>query len=225
MIRTIFTGFCLLLLCFSQLMAQDTTYRREKMNVMGTSYSGFSIQLPYSEQKAKDYLIAYLKDGGKISEKRNYIEIRETYWRAKDEPSAVYAQVVGNQQDARVWIGYSEGAGESFVAALESQMESLPFIMHKQHLQTQIKEAEAAASFLSKEIKQAEREEQRLNSRLEKNIQKKIQLQKALEQNSQEKSSLEAEITDTSQAREDKSRSLEEVKRQIEYLQEKLRRL
>lgn len=223
MIRTIFIGFCLLLSC-SQLMAQDT-YRREKMNVMGTSYSGFSVQLPYSEQKAKDYLIAYLKDGGKISEKRNYIEIRETYWRPKNDPAAVYAQVVGNQSEARVWIGYSEGAGESFVAALESQMESLPFIMHKQHLQTQIKEAEAAASFLSKEIKQAEREGQRLSRRLEKNIQQKIQLEKALEQNSQEKSSLETEITGNSQAREDKSRSLDEVKHQLEYLQEKLRRL
>lgn len=222
--RTIFTGLCLLLLSCSQLMAQDS-YRREKMNVMGTSYSGFSVKLPYSEQKAKDYLITYLKDGGKISEKRNYIEIKETYWRPKDEPAAVYAQVAGSQTEARVWIGYSEGAGESFVAALESQMESLPFIMHKEHLQSQIKEAETAASFLSKEIKQAEREGQRLDRRLEKNIQQKIQLEKALEQNKEEKSSLEAEITGNSQVQEDKNRSLDEVKRQIEYLQEKLRRL
>lgn len=196
------------------------------MNVMGTSYSGFSIQLPYSEQKAKDYLIAYLKDGGKISEKRNYIDIRETYWRLKGEPAAVYAQVVSSSpQEARVWIGYSADATESFIGALESQMESMPFIMHKQHLQTQIKEAEQAASFLSKELKQAEREEQRLSRKLERNIEQKTALEKALEQNIQEKSSLEAEVSGLSQTQEEKSRSLEEVKKQLEYLHEKLRRL
>lgn len=223
MMKTVFMSL-LLLLSYSQLIAQET-YRKEKMNVMGISYSGFSIQIPYSEQKAKDYLIAYLKDGGKISEKRNYIEIKETYWRPKDDPAAVYAQVVGSQNESRVWIGYSEGAGESFVGALESQMESLPFIMHKQHLQAQIKEAETAASFLSKEIKQAEREGQRLNRKLEKNTERKIALEKALEENLQEKSSLEAEVSGNSQTQEEKSQSLEEVKRQLEYLKEKLRRL
>lgn len=224
MIKTVFIILSLLLLSYAHLWAQDN-YRKEKMNVMGVSYSGFSIQIPYSEQKTKDYLIAYLKEGGKVSEKRNYIEIRETYWRPKGAPAAVYAQVAGSQQEARVWIGYSEGAGEDFIGALESQMESLPFIMHKQHLQAQIKEAETAASFLSKEIKQAEREAQRLNRQLEKNIQQKTALEKALEQNTHEKASLEAEISGNNQTQEDKTQSLDEVKRQLEYLQEKLRRL
>lgn len=224
MIKTFFISLSLLLLCSSQLWAQDT-YRKEKMNVMGISYSGFSTLIPYSEQKTKDYLIAYLKDEGKVSEKRNYIEIRETYWRPKGDPAAVYAQVTGGPQEARIWIGYSEGASEDFIKALESQMESLPFIMHKQHLQAQIKEAESAASFLSKELKQAEREAQRLNRQLERNIQQKASLEKALEQNTQEKASLEAEISGNSQTQEDKTQSLDEVKRQLEYLQEKLRRL
>lgn len=225
MMRTFSLSLYLLLLSCSLLFAQEN-YRKEKMNVMGSTYSGFSIQLPYSEHQAKDYLIAYLKDGGKISEKRNYIEIKETYWRSKEEPAAVYAQVVGGKQhEARVWIGYSADADESFIGALESQMESMPFIMHKHHLQTQIKEAEQAASFLSKELKQAERQEQRLSRKLEKNIQQKTALEKALEQNIQEKSSLEAEVSTISQTQEEKSQSLEEVKKQLEYLHEKLRRL
>jgi chromosome segregation ATPase len=221
--KTIFMSL-VLLFCYVQLMAQDT-YRKEKMNVMGTSYSGFSIQLPYGEQKTRDYLLAYLKDGGKISEKRNYIEIRENYWRQKNAPSQVYAQVVGNQTESRIWIGYSQEADESFIASLESQMESLPFLMHKQHLQAQIKEAEAAASFLSKELKQAEREAQRLSQRMERNVQEKARLEQALDLNQQEKTKLKEEVSGNDKTQEDKSQALEEVKKQLEYLQEKLRRL
>lgn len=221
-------SLALLLLSFLPLRAQEKAqeaYRKEKMNIMGTSFSGFSMPVPYGQERSKDYLIAYLKNEGKISEKRNYIEIRESYWRKKDEPSLVYAQVIGDQSASRIWIGYSHEASNDFIAALESQMESLSFILHKQHLQSQIKEAEAAATFLSKELKQAQRQEERLLRQQEKNNQEKIKLEKALEQSLLEKDRLEAEISGNAQAQEEKAHSLEEVKKQLGYLKEKLQRL
>lgn len=217
----------LLLLCFtlSLAQAQEKAFRKEKRNVMGRSYSGFSVEVPYAEYRSKEYFINYLKDGGKISEKRNFIEVKETYWKPKDNPAKVYALVAGDSSQTRLWIGYSEEATEELVGALQSQMESLPSFIHKQHLQTQIKEAEEAASFLSKELRNTQRDGQRLQRDLERNAEDKMKLEEALKQNATNKIQLEEEIKSNSKSQEAKIQALEEVKRQLEYLKEKISRL
>lgn len=215
----------LLTFTFSLAQAQEKAYRKEKRNVMGRSYSGFSVEVPYSEHRSKAYFINYLKDGGKISEKRNFIEIKETYWKAKDNPAKVYALVAGDSTQTRLWIGYSEEAPESLLEALKGQMESLPSFIHKQHLQAQIKEAEEAASFLSKELRNTQRDGQRLQRDLERNAADKIKLEEALVQNAQNKIQLEDEIKGNTQAQDTKAQALEEVKKQLEYLKEKISRL
>ena len=215
----------LLTFTFSMAQAQEKAYRKEKRNVMGRSYSGFSIEVPYAEYRSKEYLVNYLKDGGKISEKRNFIEVKETYWKPKDNPAKVYALVAGDSAQTRLWIGYSEEASEELVGALQSQMESLPSFIHKQHLQAQIKEAEEAASYLSKELRNTQREGQRLQRDLERNAEDKLKLEEALAQNAKNKIVLEEEAKNNTKAQDQKAQALEEVKKQLEYLKEKISRL
>lgn len=215
----------LLCFCFSLVQAQEIAYRKEKRNVMGDSYSGYSVSVPYPEHRSLQYLISHLKEEGKISEKRNFIEIKETYWKDKKDPAKVYALVSGDSAQSRLWIGYSPEASEELINGLKSQMESLAFFIHKQHLQAQIKEAEEAASFLSKELKHEQRDGKRLERKLERNKEEKIRLEQALERNAEEKVQLEQGIVDNSQTQEDKARALEEVKKQLEFLKEKIARL
>lgn len=205
--------------------AQEKTYRKEKMNVMGQSYAGFSVQVPYNEQRSKEYLMNYLEKEGNASEKRNFIEIKEAYWKKKDDPAKVYALVNGDSTQSRLWIGYSTEAGESLIGAIESQMESLPFLIHKQHLQHQIKEAEDAESYLSKELRQSQRESERLKRDLERNAHEKKRLEEELKKNAAEKISIEQGITNNIEAQENKTKALSEVQQQLEYLKEKLSRL
>lgn len=215
----------LLSFIFSLAHAQEKAYRKEKRNVMGRTYSGFSVEVPYPEHRSKEYFINYLKDGGKISQKRHFIEIKEAYWKAKNHPAKIYALVAGDSSQTRLWIGYSGEANDEMREAIQSQMESLPSFIHKQHLQAQIKEAEEAASYLSKELRRTQRDGQRLQRDLEKNADDKIRLEQALGENAENKAMLEEEIKDNDQAQEAKTQALEEVKRQLEYLKEKISRL
>ena len=219
-----FTLSLLLLFTALALQAQDP-YRKEKMNVMGVSYSGFSTTVPFSEVKTKQYLSAYLKNNGRISEKRNFIEIKETSWKSREDPTAVYALVVGDTIKSRIWIGYSPEAAEALTTAIEGEMKNLPLLMQKYDLQQQIKEAEEAASYLSKEIKNSERDQQRLQNRLEQNAQEKIKLEQALVQNEKDKIQLEQDLITNDKTKEDKTQALDEVKKQLEYLKERLLRL
>ena len=205
--------------------AQEKTWRKEKMNIMGASYSGFSTQVPFSEYKTKQYLSSYLKENAKVSEKRNFIEIKEAYWKKKENPTKVYALVNGDSTQSRIWIGYSSDASEELVSAIEGQVENLPALMHKYHLQAQIKDAENAETFLSKELKNTEREGQRLNQKLDQNAQEKIRLEQALEQIAKDKIVLEQDIINNNKAQEEKAQALEDVKRQLELLKERLGRL
>ncbi|WP_017730390.1 hypothetical protein [Nafulsella turpanensis] len=225
--RALASSLLLLLVILQHLplQAQETTYRKEKMNVMGQSYSGFSVQVPYSEQRSKKYLINYLEEEGKAREKKNFIEIKETYWKTKDDPTTVYAQVNGDSTQSRLWIGYSAEADEALIGAIQSQMESLPFILHKQHLQHQIKEAEDAESYLSKELRNTQRDGERLQRDLERNAYEKERLEKELKQNAADKIALEQGIANNSEEQKKKSKALSEVQKQLEYLKEKLSRL
>lgn len=211
--------------CLMALQAQEKPYRKEKMNVMGNAYSGFGVEIPFGAQKSRQYLITYLQDNGKISEKRNFIEIKEAYWKTKNEAAKVYALVNGDTTQSRVWIGYSPEASEELINSLEGQMESLPFLMHKQHLQHQIKEAEDALSYLSRELKNTDRDGRRLSSRLEHNEQEQLKLEQALEQNAKDKIQLEQEKENNQQVRKDQAKAFEEVKKQLENLKERLGRL
>ncbi len=220
---SIFLFFISLLSLHAQETA--TTYRKEKMNVMGVTYSGYSTTVPYSDHKTKQYLVSYLNENGKIRERKNFIEIKEAYWKSKNETTTVYALVNGDSTQSRIWIGHSDNAGETITSAIKGEMENLPFLMHKYHLQNQVKEAEEAASFLSKEIKNTERDGQKLNSRLEQNAREKIRLEQALEQNAKEKIQLEEDIVMNGITQKDKNKALEEVSRQLEHLKERLSRL
>lgn len=214
-----------LFLTFSFLMAshaQEKTYRKEKMNVMGASYSGFSTQVPYSQHKTQLYLTTYLKENSKVSEKRNFIEIKETPWKTKEDLTRVYALVNGDSTQSRIWIGYSSEAGDELIGAVENEIKNLPFLMNKYQLQFQVKEAESAATFMSKELKNTQRDGQRLNQKLDQNAQEKIRLEQALEQNAKEKVQLEQDIITNRKAQEDKNQGLEEVKKQLEHLKARL---
>lgn len=214
-------SFC----CLITIQAQEKPYRKEKMNVMGNSYKGYSVELPFGLQKSHKYLITYLQDNGKISEKRNFIEIKETYWKSKEDPTKVYAMINGDTIQSRIWIGYSPEASEKLIYSLEGQMESLPFLMHKQHLQAQIKEAEDALSYLSRELKNTDRDGRRLDSSLKQNTEEKIKLEQALDQNAQDKIQLEKEKENNEKVKEDQTQALEEVKMQLEHLKERLSKL
>lgn len=211
--------------CLFSTQAQEKVYRKEKMNILGSPNNGFSTKIPYSENKTRQYLNAYLKESGKVSEKRNFIEIKETSWKKKEDLTKVYALVNGDSTQSRIWIGFSADASEELVRAVEEQMENLPFLMDKYHLQHQIKEAENAATFLSKELKNTEREGLRLNGKLEQNAQEKIRLEQAIEQNANEKIQLEQDIITNSKNQEDKAQALDEVKRQLDILKERLNKL
>lgn len=214
----------LLLLIGLTAKAQDT-FRKEKMNVMGVSYSGYSTTVPFSEHRARQYFSNYLKENGKISERKNFIEIKEVYWKSKEEATKVYALVIGDSTQSRIWIGHSPEAGENLTTAIQGEMENIPLLMRKYHLQHQIKEAEEAASYLSKEIRNAERDGQRLNSKLEQNAQDKIKLEQALEQNAKDKIQLEQDLVTNGKTKEEKAQAFEEVRKQLEYLKEKLSKL
>ena len=223
-----FAGSLLLLLLFlyhQPLQAQEKPYRKEKMNVMGKSYAGFSVQVPYSEERSKEYLMNYLEEKGNASEKRNFIEIKEAYWKTKDDPATVYALVNGDSTQSRLWIGYSTEADEELINSIQSQMESLPFLMHKQHLQHQIKEAEDAESYLSKELRHAQRDGNRLQRDLERNAYEKKRLEEELKKNAADKVTIEQDITGNIKEQENKTKALSEVQKQLEYLKEKLSRL
>lgn len=205
--------------------AQEKTWRKEKMNVMGVSHHGYSTTVPFSEYKTKMYLSAYLKENNRISEKKNFTEIKEGPWKAKEDQAKVYALVSGDSTKSRIWLGYTADAGEELMKAVEAEVQNLSFTMSKYHLQFQIKEAESAATFLSKELKSAQRDAQRLNQKLEQNGQEKIRLEQALEQNAQEKIHLEQDLVSNSKNQEDRTKALEEVNRQLELLKERLGRL
>lgn len=205
--------------------AQEKTWRKEKMNVMGLSHNGFSTTVPFSEYKTKLYLSAYLKENNRISEKRNFTEIKEGPWKGKEDLTKVYALVNGDSTKSRIWLGYSGDAGEELMKAVETEVQNLSFVMNKYHLQFQIKEAESAATFLSKELRNTQRDAQRLSQKLDQNAQEKIRLEQALEQNAQEKIHIEQDLVNNSKNQEDRTKALEEVNRQLELLRERLGKL
>lgn len=218
---SLFLTFSLL----TSVQAQEKTLRKEKMNVMGVSYNGFSTTVPYSEYKTKMYLSTYLKENYRISEKKNFTEIKEAPWKTKEELTKVYVLVSGDSTKSRIWLGYSGDAGEELIQATESEVKNLPFLMNKYHLQFQIKEAESAATFLSKELKNTQRDGQRLSQKQDQNAQEKIRLEQALEQNAQEKIHIEQEKIANAKAQEEKTQALEEVNKQLELLKERLGKL
>lgn len=221
------SAICLILFlsCLLPARAQEKSFRKEKMNILGNTTRGYSTQVPYGENKALLYLNTYLKESGKISEKRNFIEIKETSWKKKEDLTKVYALVNGDSTQSRIWMGYTAEAGGELIKALEEQMENLPFLMGRYHLQHQIKEAETAASFLSRELKNTEREGMRLNQKLAHNAQEKIRLEQALDQNAIEKTALEQDIARNETSKEEKAKAMEDVKKQLDLLRERLNRL
>lgn len=207
------------------LAAQQTAARKMKMNVMGTSHQGYAIKVPYAQQKAYDYWLAFLKDQGKVSEKRNYIEIKEAPWLNSSDFASVFSRVEGDATEATLWMGLSAEADEGLLATVEAEVNRIPLILRRYELQAKIKEAEQAASFLSRELRNVQREGERLNTQLERNQEQKIELDSAMARNAREKSQLSSDLQLNNKEQSEQQEAFNLAQKQLEQLRQKLQQL
>ena len=216
----------MLLLSCVLVSAQAQEARRQKQTVQGKQLQGYSFKVPYAEHQTQQYWTAYLKDQGKISERRQFIEIREIYWFSKQKEVKVYSTVTGDNTSTEVWIGYDAPAEDELLEqAMKDQLEKLPFLMRKYQLLASLKDAEDAATFQNRELENSRRQENKLSNNLKRNADEKVRLEQQLVKNGEDKLRLEQELKDNKKKQEEQQVEVERVNKQLEALKEKLSQL
>ena len=212
---------CLVLTAFGQEVA-----RRQKQTLQGQQHQGYSIKIAYPEHQAKRYWLTYLKERGKITERRQFIELRDIYWLKGKEGIKTYSTVAGDSTRSDIWIGYAaEEPDAELDAAIQEQLQKLPFLMKKYQLMASMQDAENAATYLNREVESTRRQESKLENSLKRNAEEKLKLEQQLVKNEEDKLRLEQEIKDNKLKQQQQQAEVEKINKQLQALKDKLSQL
>ncbi len=200
--------------------------RKQKQNVQGQQLAGFTYRVAYPEHQARRYWTAYLKESGKIAERRQFIEIKDIYWLNGLQGIKTYSTVAGDSTNTDIWIGYAAAAPDSALDLdIKEQLQKLPFLMKKYQLLASLQDAEGAVTFLNREIESTRRQEGRLENSIKRNADEKTRLEQQLVKNEEDKLRLEQEIKDNKLKQEQQQVEVEKINKQLQALKEKLSKL
>ena len=219
----------LLTLCaFTSLSAngQEVQVRKQQQNLQGQQHSGYSMKVPYPEHQAKRYWLAYLKERGKVTERRQFIELKDIYWLNAQAGQQVFSTVAGDSSKSEIWIGYVAPKPDSVLdAGIKEQLQKLPFLMKKYQLLASMQDAEAAATYLNREAESTRRQASKLDGSLRRNADEKQKLEQQLAKNAEDKIRLEQEIKENQQKQEQQQAEVEKINKQLQALKDKLSQL
>lgn len=219
----------LLLLLLSQalmLSAFGQEARRKKQNLQGEQLPGYSIKVAYPEHQAKRYWTSYLKERGKITERRLFVEIRDIYWLEGRQEVKTYSTISGDSANSEIWIGYAAATADTALdSGIKEQLKKLPFLLKKYQLLASLEDAEKAASILDRETESTRRQGGKLESSLQRNAEEKIKLEQQLVKNGEDKLRLEQEIKDNKLKQQQQQAEVEKVNKQLQALKDKLSQL
>jgi hypothetical protein len=211
---------CLVLTTFGQQV------RKQQQTLQGQQHLGYSFKVPYPEHQAKRYWLAYLKERGKVTERRQFIELRDIYWLQAPEGLKVYSTVAGDSSNSEVWIGYAAARPDSVLdASVKEQLQKLPFLMKKYQLLASLQDAENASTYLNREVESTRRQEGKLESSIRRNADEKLRLEQQLVKNEEDKLRLEQELKDNKLKQEQQQLEVEKVNKQLQALKDKLSQL
>ncbi|WP_224999886.1 hypothetical protein [Cesiribacter sp. SM1] len=200
--------------------------RRQQQTLQGQQHYGYSLKVPYAEHNAKRYWLAYLKERGKVTERRQFIEIKDIYWLDSGAKQQALSTVAGDSAQSEVWIGYPSTTRDSVLeAGIKEQLQKLPFLMKKYQLMASLQDAEGAATYLNREVESTRRQESKLENSLRRNAEEKLRLEQQLVKNGEDKLRLEQEIKDNKLKQEQQQAEVEKINRQLQALKEKLSQL
>jgi chromosome segregation ATPase len=223
----------LLLYCFLQLLVVSLygqEVRRQQQTLQGQQYSGYSIKVPYAEHQAKRYWLSYLKERGKVTERRQFIELKDIYWlnarQDAQQGQQAYSLVTGDSTKSEIWIGYASTKEDATLdEAIKEQLEKAPFLMKKYQLMASLQDAEAALSFMNREVESLRRNGNKLEGALKKNASEKERLEQQLVKNGEDKVRLEGETEANKKKLEQQQLEAEKISKQLQALKDKLSQL
>lgn len=219
----------LLLLSFQciAVVASGQEVRRQQQTLQGQQHQGYSIKVPYPEHQAKRYWLAYLKERGKVVERRQFIELKSIYWLSSQDRQQALSTVAGDSTKSEVWIGYptATAADTALDAGIKEQLQKLPFLMKKYQLMASLQDAEAAATYLNREVENTRRQETKLDTSSKRNAEEKFKLEQQLVKNGEDKLRLEQEIKENKLKQELQQAEVEKINKQLQALKDKLSQL
>lgn len=222
-IRVLFLLIVLQALYFT---ASGQEVRRQQQTLQGQRHNGYSIKVPYPEHQAKRYWLTYLKERGRVTERRQFIELKDIYWLNSGAKQQAFSIVAGDSASSEVWIGYPASTPDTALeAGIQEQLQKLPFLMKKYQLMASLQDAEAAATYLNREVESTRRQESKLDSSLKRNEEEKLRLEQQLVKNGEDKLRLEQEIKDNKLKQEQQQAEVERINRQLQALKDKLSQL
>ncbi|WP_152426328.1 hypothetical protein [Cesiribacter andamanensis] len=200
--------------------------RRQQQTLQGQPHSGYSIKVPYSEAQAKRYWLAYLKERGKVTERRQFIELRDIYWLDAPKGQQAYSLVLGDSTKSEIWIGYpATRADTALDSAIKEQLGKAPFLMKKYQLMASLQDAEAALTFMNREVENLRRNGNKLEGALKRNASEKERLEQQLVKNGEDKVRLEQETEENKKKLEQQQLEAEKISKQLQALKDKLSQL
>ncbi|AHM61625.1 hypothetical protein D770_16855 [Flammeovirgaceae bacterium 311] len=200
--------------------------RRQQQTLQGQQHNGYSIKVPYAEHHAKRYWLTYLKERGKVTERRHFIEVKDIYWLNSGARQQAFSIVAGDSARSEVWIGYPAATPDTLLeAAIKEQLQKLPFLMKKYQLMASLQDAEAAATYLNREVESTRRQESKLENSLKRNADEKTKLEQQLVKNGEDKLRIEQEIKDAKLKQEQQQAEVEKINKQLQALKDKLSQL
>ena len=205
---------------------QEVQVRKQQLHLQGQQHTGYSVKVPYPEHQAKRYWLAYLKERAKVTERRQFIELKDIYWLNAAAGQQVFSTVAGDSAKSEIWIGYTAPKPDSALdAGIKEQLQKLPFLMNKYQLLASLQDAEAAATYLNREVESTRRQAGKLDNSLKRNADEKQKLEQQLVKNAEDKVRLEQEVTDNKLKQEQQQIEVEKINKQLQALKDKLSQL
>lgn len=227
--RTLMLKKTLLLYCFLQLLVVSLygqEVRRQQQTLQGQQYTGYSVKVPYAEHQAKRYWLSYLKERGKVTERRQFIELKDIYWLNARQGQQAYSLVTGDSTKSEIWIGYAATKADTALdTAIKEQLQKAPFLMKKYQLMASLQDAEAALTFMNREVESIRRNGNKLEGALKKNADEKLKLEQQLVKNGEDKVRLEGETVENKKKLEQQQLEAEKISKQLQALKDRLSQL
>ena len=203
----------------------ETNNDIEKIN--DDKYPGVSSFVTGDDDDVEKAWRKYLKDFGKVKERKTYFELTEvtladTYY----ESRIFYANMGSGEKVQTVWLGADTtgmSMAEWYTLSEVIQKHVYNFVenYYKDKVQEEIDESIKAEDYNEKQLKKFEKEEDDLKTQLKNNEKELIRLEQAIIDNKKEHEELLEKIEKNKVDQEDTAVSLEKIKKVIELQKEK----
>ncbi|MDN4165889.1 hypothetical protein QWY31_10270 [Cytophagales bacterium LB-30] len=184
---TLFLGLIIFSgLAASEAQAQKVSVQPDQQRVAEKKLQGYSVTLEAKKDKVEPVLLSYLKDKGRVENKKTYLHLREhSFGNLLAVPQSLYAQASSKGLQTVVFFGIDSSAidpanWELARKELERYTYDFGITYYRDEVQKQINEAERATEYTSKNYQKLINEGNSLSKQLENAKAEKEKLEKAL---------------------------------------------